>query len=464
MSHIWEAGLNRTTNPSGTPSRACARRRSISSVPGLWAFVLCLAGFCEPSWGTIAFVQVANTTLNTSNTSVTINYASAQSAGDLNVVIVGWEVATSDVSSVTDTKGNTYTLAVGPTRDTSQSVSIYYAKNIAAATAGANTVTVTFNASVFGADVRIAEYSGIDTSAPFDVANGASGSGTALSSGSMTTTTANEVIVGGNVLANSTTAVGSGFTSRVQTTHGHILEDRIVTATGSYAATATQGPSGIWAMVGATFRAAGTGDTQAPAAPTGLTATAVSSSQINLSWTASTDNVGVTGYLVERCQGASCSTFAQIATPTTTSYSDTGLTASTSYSYRVRAKDAANNLGSYSSTASATTQAAGDVVAPSAPSNLLVVAASSSEIDLAWTASTDNVGVTGYLIERCQGASCSSFAQVGTSAVTTFNDGGRSAGTSYSYRVRATDAANNPSSYSNTVSQTTPASSPDCDQ
>ena len=59
-------------------------------------------------------------------------------------------------------------------------------------------------------------------------------------------------------------------------------------------------------------------DTTPPSAPTGLTATAVGPTQINLAWTASTDNVGVTGYRVERCQGAGCTTFAQVATPTGT--------------------------------------------------------------------------------------------------------------------------------------------------
>lgn len=73
---------------------------------------------------------------------------------------------------------------------------------------------------------------------------------------------------------------------------------------------------------------------------------------------ASTDNVGVTGYKVERCQSAGCSNFAQIATPTTTTYNDTGLTPSTSYSYRVRATDAAGNLSNYSGTMSATTRTA----------------------------------------------------------------------------------------------------------
>jgi len=85
-------------------------------------------------------------------------------------------------------------------------------------------------------------------------------------------------------------------------------------------------------------------DTIPPNAPTNLMVTAVSDTQINLVWTASTDNVGVTGYMVERCQGAACSNFVQISTSTATTFSDTGLTGTTSYSYRVRATDAAGNL------------------------------------------------------------------------------------------------------------------------
>jgi chitodextrinase len=95
-------------------------------------------------------------------------------------------------------------------------------------------------------------------------------------------------------------------------------------------------------------------DTTAPSAPGGLVATAVSVSQINLAWTASTDDVGVTGYWVERCQGVGCNTFVQIAAATPTSFSETGLSAGTSYSYRVRATDAAGNLSAYSGVASAT--------------------------------------------------------------------------------------------------------------
>jgi chitodextrinase len=90
-----------------------------------------------------------------------------------------------------------------------------------------------------------------------------------------------------------------------------------------------------------------------------LPAPAASSTQINLGWTASTDIVGVTGYLIERCQGAGCTNFVQIGTSTSITYNDTGLTVSTSYSYRVRATDAAGNLSGYSGTASAATSTPG---------------------------------------------------------------------------------------------------------
>jgi PKD repeat protein len=96
-------------------------------------------------------------------------------------------------------------------------------------------------------------------------------------------------------------------------------------------------------------------DTSAPTSPASLAASASGSASINLTWGASSDNVGVTGYRIERCQGAGCTSFAQIGTSTGTTFTSTGLAAATSYSYRVRATDAAGNLSAYSNTASATT-------------------------------------------------------------------------------------------------------------
>src|SRR4029077_10524036 len=115
--------------------------------------------------------------------------------------------------------------------------------------------------------------------------------------------------------------------------------------------------------------AGGASDTAPPTAPANPIATAVNDSQINLAWNASIDNVGVTGYTVERCAGAGCSTFAQIATTPGTLYSDTGLTASTSYSYRVRATDAAGNLSPYSNVASAATAAGVPAIASFTPTS-----------------------------------------------------------------------------------------------
>ena len=191
-----------------------------------------------------------------------------------------------------------------------------------------------------------------------------------------------------------------------------------------------------------------------PSQPGTLTATAVSSGEVDLSWGASTGSVS--GYLIERCSGASCTSFTQIAAPagTGTTYKDTSVSPSTSYSYRVRATDAAGDLSPYSNTASATTPAPAP---PSQPGTLTATAVSSGEVDLSWGASTGSV--SGYLIERCSGASCTSFTQIAAPAGTgtTYKDTSVSPSTSYSYRVRATDAAGDLSAYSNTASATTPA-------
>ena len=69
----------------------------------------------------------------------------------------------------------------------------------------------------------------------------------------------------------------------------------------------------------------------------------------------------MTSYEVERCQGAGCTTFAQVTTTTVPTFADTGLVATTSYQYRVRAADAAANQSGYSNTATATTPASPDV-------------------------------------------------------------------------------------------------------
>ena len=191
--------------------------------------------------------------------------------------------------------------------------------------------------------------------------------------------------------------------------------------------------------------------TTPPAAPTGLTATAVSSSQVALSWTDA--SINETGFKIERCTGAGCTDFMQIATVGAgmTNYANTGLSASTSYSYRVRATNAVGD-SDYSNSATAVTPAAPTV--PAAPTNLVATAVSSTQINLTWV---DNAtDETGFKIERCTGAGCTNFAQIATigAGVTNYANTGLSASTSYSYRVRATNAVGD-SDYSNTATAVT---------
>jgi len=199
--------------------------------------------------GTISFVQVASATPQTKTTTVSASYPAAETAGDLNIVAVGWNDTTSTVQSVKDSLGNTYSLAIGPTIGTGLQESIYYATNIVG---GANTVTVTFNQSANGPDLRILEYRGVTT---LDAKAGASGNSTAANSGSATTTSANELIFGADMVATTTGSAGSGFTSRIITSpNGDIAEDKVVTTAGSNSATATLDGSGPWVMQMVTFK------------------------------------------------------------------------------------------------------------------------------------------------------------------------------------------------------------------
>ncbi|MCC6858164.1 MAG: M36 family metallopeptidase [Bryobacterales bacterium] len=195
-----------------------------------------------------------------------------------------------------------------------------------------------------------------------------------------------------------------------------------------------------------------------PAAPTGLNAAAVSSSQINLAWT---DNSGnEQGFKIERCQGAGCSNFAQVATAGAgaTGYSDTGLAANTTYRYRVRAYNTAGDSG-YSNEAEATTQEQSSV--PAAPSSLNAAAGASGFgrnkvvwVNLTWSDNSDNE--TSFIIERCSGAGCSGFSQIGTAGAgaTAYKDETVARNTEYSYRVKAHNNSGD-SGYSNTASAKT---------
>jgi hypothetical protein len=213
--------------------------------------------------GTIGFVQSNSgpATIQASNVSVAVAYPVSQTTGDLDIVAVGWGDTTSVVSSVTDTRGNVYNRAVGPTSGNVLQQVIYYAKNIAG---GNNTVTVTFNQAAAYPDVRILEYSGLDPSNPLDVTAAAAGTGTTANSGLATTTSANELIFGSGTSGSVFFASGTGFTTRMINIYGNIAEDKTISSAGSYNTTATES-SGLWVMQMATFRAREQGSPPSPA-------------------------------------------------------------------------------------------------------------------------------------------------------------------------------------------------------
>ena len=216
--------------------------RQSHCVIGLSLFLISLLCAPRDSFAQSA-VQVASATPQSSTAAVTVSYSSAQTAGDLNVVVVGWNDTTAKVQSITDSVGNSYRLAIGPTIGTGLQQSIYYAANVAS---GKNTVTVSFNQAAAYPDVRILEYRGL---AALDVTAGATGSSATSSSGAATTRNASELIFGANTVGTMTTAPGGGFTSRIITSpDGDIAEDKAVTAVGSNSATATLSATGPWVM------------------------------------------------------------------------------------------------------------------------------------------------------------------------------------------------------------------------
>jgi hypothetical protein len=178
------------------------------------------------------------------------------------------------------------------------------------------------------------------------------------------------------------------------------------------------------------------GGGSAPAAPTNLQGTAVSDSQINLTWTASS---GATGYYVYRNS-------TQVGSPTTNSYSDTGLAASTQYSYYVSAYNSYGTSGN-SSTIQVTTESSSGGSAPAAPSNLQGTAVSDSQINLTWNASS---GATGYYVYR-------NSTQVGSPTTNSYSDTGLAASTQYSYYVAAYNSYGT-SGNSSTIQVTTESS------
>jgi hypothetical protein len=280
---------------------------------------------------TIGFVQGNYAVPQTPQTVVAVTFNGAQTAGNLNVIAVGWNDSTATVTSVSDSRGNTYALAAAPTVLPGQaSHAMYYARNIGAAAAGANVVTVRFSVAAAWSDIRILEYRGIDTVNPLLGGTGGSGTSALSSSGSLTVGVPNVLLVAANVVQTATSSAGANFTNRMITSpNGDIAEDRVVATPGTYSATAPLS-SGYWVMQLAAFAAGSVGSPPPDTTPPTVSITAPSagatvSGPVTVTATAS-DNVAVAGVQF-KVDGSNLGTEVTAA-PYSASWNPAGLTGS----------------------------------------------------------------------------------------------------------------------------------------
>lgn len=200
------------------------------------------------------FVQQNFSTPQAPQSQVSIAYSNAQTAGNANIVAVGWNDTSASIIAISDSAGNTYQTAIPTFRGNGLSQAIYYATNISA---GTNTVTATFSQPAVFVDLRATEYSGLAPGNVFDGGASGTGIGTSADSGPSTVGTINDLLFGAGMTADTFIGAGSGFTLRVITSpDSDIVEDRIAAATGSYSATASLNTSTAWLMQLASFRAA----------------------------------------------------------------------------------------------------------------------------------------------------------------------------------------------------------------
>ncbi len=178
-------------------------------------------------------------------------------------------------------------------------------------------------------------------------------------------------------------------------------------------------------------------DLAAPTVPAGLASTQVSVTTATLGWSASTDNIGVTGYHVYR-NGTQVGT---VLAPTLV-FSDSGLTPNTQYIYRLTAYDAAGNVSAQTGPVTVTTPP--DTTAPTLPGKPTSATQTMTSISLSWAAATDNVAVTGYRVYR-------NGTQVGAPSTTSYTDTGLAVNTTYTYTIAAVDAAGNVSALSSST-------------
>lgn len=205
------------------------------------SLLLAVLLFASPSWAAPAHVQSPTAATAFSGTSINLAYGSNVTAGGLLVCYIN---ANHGISGVADSRSQTFTAAVNVTDNATYSLAIFYYANT---TAGADTVTVTFLGAITYASLQCSEYSGVATSSPLDkfASNSQTDPGTAsnaVTSGSVTTTTDGQLIVGWTsalVVGTETITAGTGFTGRTNVFGDTLHEDQVQATAGAIAATFT---------------------------------------------------------------------------------------------------------------------------------------------------------------------------------------------------------------------------------
>jgi hypothetical protein len=228
-----------------------------SNAPALAAFLLATATlWCTGARAAVSYVQGVAATFAGPEILATVPFPSSQEGGDLNVVFFAWADTTANVVSVTDTSGNLYLRAHSIARKGVATQVVYYTSDIVRAGAGRNTITVRFSASVEKLNIRIAEYHGIDTARPLEVADGADGESAIVSSDWTAISRADVLLVASAYTAQGILGPGAGYTQRLIRPDSSILEDNFLEAAGIYRATALQVSAGWYLVQLVAFRAA----------------------------------------------------------------------------------------------------------------------------------------------------------------------------------------------------------------
>jgi chitodextrinase len=202
-----------------------------------------------------AFIQQNYATPQTPQSQVSATYLEAQTAGNTNLLAIGWNDTAASITAVVDGAGNVYHQAMATYRGSGMSQAIYYASDIAAAPAGGNQVTVTLDRPAIYVDLRITEYTRVRSVSPFDGGVSANGSGDNAATGSLTVPAASELLFAAGMTGALFTGPGPGYTQRVITTpDGDLVEDAIAPSAGSYSASAPLN-GGTWLLQLAAFRA-----------------------------------------------------------------------------------------------------------------------------------------------------------------------------------------------------------------